>query len=66
VYIKTLIIFRKENDEKSTIAEATKEVVGKYNLKITNLEDKYFKTQSELENCRTELLVIFSDLFISS
>lgn len=47
--------YRKGSDSNGINTEALKEVVSKYTMKIVELEDKCFKLQSELDECKTEL-----------
>ncbi|CAH2991680.1 unnamed protein product [Chilo suppressalis] len=52
----------KESDTTASKSDAVKEVISKYTLKIENLEDTYFKTKSELESSRTEMMTYQSEL----
>ncbi|KAL4706626.1 hypothetical protein ACJJTC_009038 [Scirpophaga incertulas] len=50
------------NDNNSTKSDALKDVITKYSTKIANLEDKYFKTQNELEDNNTKLITYQSEI----
>lgn len=53
-----VIYYRKDSD--SSYADALKETVNKYTLKIGELEQKCFKSQSDFDGCKAEMLVHIS------
>lgn len=56
--------FRKGSESVGSNAQVLKEVITKYTLKITDLEDKCFKLQGELDGRKTELLVILISVML--
>ncbi|KAH9635475.1 hypothetical protein HF086_015475 [Spodoptera exigua] len=52
---------RRASESSASNGEALKEVVTKYTMKTSELEDKCFKLQSELDECKSELTTYQSE-----